>query len=129
MEIDTPQLRLAMGDLLPNLDLNASGVQQMLRDTRAHLISLEQFRPLSRAVQNSAPLLTMPLLVMQSVDDPVARHDQTRRLIAKIPRRVFYVEVPDEPNINRRSHPGHAQMEAAVLQFIEGALQRQITPA
>lgn len=129
MRIDAPQLRLAMGDLLPNLDLNAPEIQQALREIRVPLVFLEQFRFLGRAVQKSAPRLTMPVLVVQAVDDPVVRRRQTRHLITQIPGQVRYVEIPGGHDINRRSHPGHAQMEAAVMQFVEDVLQQQTKPA
>jgi len=114
-----PELKMAIDDLLPALDLNSAEFQRELQALRVPLIFIEQFRWLSQWVRHSAPQIRSRILVIQAVEDPIVRRASTQRLIKMLGTQVEYLEVPGGHDINRRSHPGHTQVRAAIVRFAE----------
>lgn len=106
-------------ELLPGFDLNDPQVRETLRQIQLPVIFLEQFRWLSRRVEESAANLKTPVLVVQGNRDPVVRKENTRRLVKNIRTDCEYVEIDGDHNINLASNPGYPALETAVLKYLE----------
>ncbi|WP_322507842.1 alpha/beta hydrolase [Anaerolinea sp.] len=82
------------------------------------LITLEQFRVLSRWVRRSAPRLSMPVCILQGTRDPVVRPAFTQKLIQLMRTPVEYHLVSGEHHTLLRGEEGFEETMVLSRQFV-----------
>ena len=113
------QTREAARQVAPDIDLDDPQILQAYRELRIPLILPEQFRQISMRARRSAAQLQMPVLVLQGVQDPIARPRRARSLTRLIGEHAKYIELPGEHHIILPSSPAFEHVAAAILQFLD----------
>lgn len=125
MRVDTPRLKVAIEDIVPDFDLSVPVVQAALQQFQLPLIFAEQFRLMSRWVRTSArEIRGIPVLLVQAAEDQIVRKQSTQKIIRWVPANITYREVPGDHNLNLQSHPGYSQVEQTVLDFTSQFLDK-----
>ena len=122
VNLDDPNLIKGVDQIAPGVSLSDPAVRKVLRSLRVPFSFLEQFRQLGQSVQANAPRWQGPTLVIQGLQDPVARPALTRRLLAMLGAPARYCEVPGGHNLNLPGHPSYAQVIAELAAFADTLL-------
>lgn len=88
-----PQLRQGIGNFMPELDLDDTAVQQMLRDFRVPARVFENLLGIGKAARRSAAQARLPTLVVQGTADPLVKPEHTRQLLQVLPGPLTYREM------------------------------------
>jgi pimeloyl-ACP methyl ester carboxylesterase len=83
------------------------------------LLFLEQFVVMSRALQNSAPQITCPMLVVQGQQDTVVRPALTRKLLGMFAVKPPYKIIPGEHHIVMPDSPAFGAVAAEIITFLQ----------
>lgn len=113
------QLRMAAGQVAPEIDLTHPDVQQAVRPMQVPLLFLEQFRLMGRNVQKQARCLQMPILILQGERDPITRPALSRKLARMIGNHALYREVNGEHHIVLPGNPAFEQVVQEILSFLD----------
>ena len=95
-----------------------------MKDVQIPLVFLEQFVALSRRAKASAPLLEMPVLVIQGSQDRVVRPRLSRKMAGWIGPRARYLEIPGEHHIVMPDSPACARVCQEIAAFAESISNR-----
>ncbi|MCA9973235.1 MAG: alpha/beta fold hydrolase [Anaerolineales bacterium] len=112
-----PRLRAGLGGFLPELDLDDTAVQAMLRDFRIPARVFDNLLGIGRAAWQAAPRAALPTLVLQGTADEVVRPAATRRLLQRLPGPLTYRELPAAHDLLQPDAPGWAAVVAAVGEY------------
>lgn len=122
VDVRDPEVRASIGSLLPGMDLDDPAVLASLRELRVPTSALEQLFRVSRAAEVAAPAVGVPVLVVQGTHDTVARPEQTRRLVERLPAGATYVEVDAGHDLASEVSPVRDAVLREVLGFAVDAL-------
>jgi carboxylesterase len=92
-KFDDPKFRAQVRQFLPDVDLDDSEVQAALRNLRIPTQVLGQVRRSGQLGYQAAARVTAPALIIQGKQDTLVKPAVTRRLVARLPHLVGYVEV------------------------------------
>lgn len=101
-DFDDPAIRRELRRSMPDADLDHPGTIEAIRKIAFPFRVLDQLRRLGRETWRVAPLIEIPLLVLQGRQDSIVPPARTRRLIDRFPSEPEYIEVDaDHQLINR----------------------------
>ena len=120
-DFSEPRLRKAVGELLPEADLEDPRTISALRSVGVPSVILEQLLGAGLEARRAAATVSLPVLLIQGRDDTVVRPEDTRRLLRRFPRPPGYVELPGPHSLARPSSPAWEQVVQEVVSFA-GAL-------
>lgn len=119
-DLSDPEMRETVGALLPGLDLNDPRAQEEVRRFSIPAPVLDQLDRASDAAYAGAARLQMPVLLVQGRQDQLVRPAGTRRLLARIPGPVRYVEVDAGHDLVGPDNPAWPAVVEALLRFADG---------
>jgi len=123
VDFSNPQTRRGLSNLIPNINLDDSNVQQILRELSVPVSMFEQIYRVGHAAHHLAPEAAVPTLVIQGVQDEVVSLDKTRRLLRRLAGPTHYIEVTAGHDLVDPNQPAWPQVEQAVLTFAHSQLQ------
>jgi len=100
-----PELRQSLGSFFPETDFDDPGFQDELRELTVPLSLLRELDRAGRQAYRAAPRLAVPVLILQGVQDRLARPEHTRRLAARIPGDGSLVELPADHRLLAEASP------------------------
>ncbi len=92
-DFSDPRLRKGLGNFMPELDLDDTAVQELLREFRVPAQVFENLLGIGKAARRAAAQAKLPTLVVQGIADPLVKREDTRRLLQTLPGPVTYREV------------------------------------
>ncbi len=116
-DFSSPRLRKAIGEALPEADLEDSRTVSTLRSVGVPSTILKQLVRAGLRGRRAAASVTAPALILQGGDDAVVRPEGTRRLLRRFRPPVRYEEVPGDHSLIRPSSPAWEQVAREVVSF------------
>jgi carboxylesterase len=107
------------GGLLPDLDLDDTQVQDVLRQLRVPAQFVDQMFSLGKAAKQASSHVNVPTLVIQGTEDKAVRPASTRQLIEGISGPVSYIELPVEHDLLQAQHSYYSQLAQSVVTFAQ----------
>ena len=123
-DFSDPRLRKAVGELLPEADLEDPRTISALRSVGVPSVILEQVVRAGLQARRAATSARMPVLLIQGKEDTVVHPEDTLRLLRRFPRPPRYVELPAGHSLVRPASPAWEQVAEEVVSFA-GALAAQ----
>ncbi len=118
-DLSDPEMRETISALLPGLDLNDPRAQEEVRRFSIPAPVLGQLNRASDAAYAGAARLQMPVLLVQGRQDQLVRPAGTRRLLARIPGPVRYLEVDAGHDLVSPDKPAWPAVVEALLRFAD----------
>lgn len=110
-----PELRQGILNVMPELDLDDTAVQQMLRDFRVPARVFDNLLGIGKAARQAALQIRVPTLILQGADDPLVKPEYTRRLVRTLSGYRIYREIAGRHDlINPQAESWGAVTEAVV---------------
>jgi carboxylesterase len=125
---DDPAVRAQLQGLASGIDLDDAETKRFLREeVRLPLASLDEVARLGRSAHKRSTRVHAPTLVIQGEADATVAPALTRELVARLPQRPTYVEVPGGHDIVRLDGLGGNETWEAARDFV-GSLELSIQP-
>lgn len=93
LDFSDPQVREGIHSFMPDADLNDPQVQQTIRDFRFSVRVFDQIRLVGKSAYHAAPHLSMPVLVIQGIQDDLVTPKMTQILVKRIVSTVHYEQL------------------------------------
>ena len=116
-DFSEPRLRKAIGEVLPEADLEDPRTISALRSVGVPSAILEQVVRAGLQARRAAASIAMPVLLIQGREDTVVYPEYTRRLLRRFPSPPRYVEVPAAHSLVRPSSPAWEQVAQEIVSF------------
>lgn len=110
-----PELRQGILKVMPELDLDDTAVQEMLRDFRVPARVFDNLLGIGKGARRAASQAVLPTLVVQGTADPLVKTEHTRKLLQALPGPLTYREVTGRHDLlNPQANSWAAVTEAVV---------------
>ena len=119
MNLSDPRTHQALGNFMPDADLDDPQVQSAMRDFKFPLRIMDEVRQVGQAACKVASRLTIPSLVVQGSTDDWVTTRATRQLLQVLPGPLTYVEVPAAHDLLDSNKPAWERVVESVLGFIK----------
>jgi carboxylesterase len=117
VSFEDPKIRDGFGKFLPDLDLDSHETQQALRKLRVPNRIMDQVERLGHRAGKIAPMITIPLLIIQGTDDNRVPRASTRHLIKSLTGPFRYEEINAGQNLVSDESRTWLELSRSVLSF------------
>jgi len=121
--LDRPEIREGIAGWVGDLDFDDPQVRKAILDMELPVHVFNQLRLAGKAAWKAAPQAGLPTLVIQGLQDAMVSVPYTRRLLARLPGPLAYVEVPCDHDLVSDAQPAWPQISAAVREFARQVAQ------
>lgn len=117
-DLDDPQIQHGIKNFMPEADLSDPAVREGIRNFSIDPNILEQLQKIGTDASKAASHLDVPMLVVQGLDDEVARPLYTRQFLKRMNGRAEYLELPGDHEIIKENSPSFQEMSQAITGFL-----------
>ena len=126
---NSEEMRAGLLEFMPGLDIDDPQVQAEIRRIEVPTRLLGQLEQVGKRARRVAAQIDIPTLILQGIEDEVARPSYSRQLLTQLGGRLSYYEFLAGHNLVRAEQPAWVEVEAAVTAFCTGLLDdRQRVP-
>jgi len=117
VDLNHPELRQGIHELVPDLDLDDPQTQRTISDLVVPARVLGRLAELGRQAIAAAPNTTMPVMILQGIQDDVALPRNTRDFLMRLTATVAYQQLPGGHEMTRLSTPSWTLVADHVIRF------------
>jgi len=117
-DLNNPQTRKVIQELLPEVDLDDPEIREALHQVTIPLSIIGEVMRVGQKAYHSLAQIQIPTLIVQGSQDQVVRPDRTRRLLERFPITLEYQEVPTGHKLIDPQNAAWDQVEKIVLTYI-----------
>lgn len=117
-DLDDPQIQHGIKNFMPEADLTDPAVREGIREFSIDPNILEQLQASGKAAVKAASRFDVPTLVVQGLQDEVARPLYTRQYLKRLPQGTEYIEMEADHEIVKETSSAFPELAQTVTAFL-----------
>ncbi|MFM8394202.1 MAG: alpha/beta hydrolase [Acidobacteriota bacterium] len=119
VDLDAPQVQRDLRRSLPDADFDDPATREAIRRLAFPISVIDQVRSIGREAWRLAPLINVPVTVIQGTQDSIVPVATTRRLIRRLNSIARYLEIEADHQLIDPSHQSWTDLSSVITDLVE----------